>query len=142
MFKNNSPKLKDELLSYYEVLISKLLGRIGEIAAEQDECAKSKLVASIALDFADSNIKDNDIIPDLALQYIFHKKLGTPDDFDAGRYSASEDGFNFYVYCYDLCRLLDFDVDGASAVDKMAGEELEKIYEKLGWTPALRRIKK
>lgn len=29
MFKNNSPKLKDELLSYYEVLTSKLLGRMG-----------------------------------------------------------------------------------------------------------------
>lgn len=141
MFKNNALKSKDELLDYYEILISKLLKRMGEIAADYDEDAKSKLIADIALDFANSNIKDNDMIPSFALQYILCKKFGVPDDFEAGRYSAHEDGFNFYMYCYDLGKSLDFEVSDAGGVDEKAGEKLREVYSKYGWTPALRRIK-
>lgn len=141
MLKNNALKAKDELLNYYEILISKLLKRMGKIAADYDEDAKSKLIADIALDFANSNIKDDDMTPSFALQYILCKKFGVLDDFDAGRYSAREDGFNFHMYCYDLGQLLDFEVSDAGGVDEKAGEKLQEIYSKYGWTPALRRIK-
>ena len=139
----NELREKDKLLDYYEVLISRLLKKMGELSVDSSENAKVELISDIALDFANSNASDNDSIPDLALQYIRCKRLGISDEYDAGRYSAAEDGFNTWIFCHDLCQLLNFEVNDENIIDEKAGIKLEKIYEeKLGWTPALRRIEK
>ena len=57
MLKNNALKAKDELLDYYEILISKLLKRMGKIAADYDEDAKSKY-----LEFLKSGTFDYSVI--------------------------------------------------------------------------------
>lgn len=90
------------------------------------------LLPSLALDFANSNTKDDDVIPDFALQHILYKKMGIPDDYDASRYSAHEDGFSFNMYCYDICQLLGFEANDVDGVDEKAGEKLGEIYGKYG----------
>ena len=143
MTKNDKLKAKDELLNYYERLISRLLQRIGVITPKYDDDTKSKLVATIALDFANANNQDIDFIPGFALQYVRCKRLEEPDDFDADRYSAHEDGFNFLTYCCDLSQVIGYtDGNGTTQIDRKAYDILSKLYkENGGWTPDHRKIK-
>lgn len=133
---------KDELLDYYENLLSLLLQRIKTITNTYDDDKKGELVASIALDFANANKDDIENAPDVALQFIRCKKSGIPNDYDAGRYSADEAGFNFVTYCYDLSEVIGYTEANAahSPIAEKANLLLSKQYDEKGWTPVLWRI--
>lgn len=131
---------KDTLLDYYERLVSFLLQRLGRETVNYNDTAKAKLIAAIALDFANSNNSSADWLPDYALQAVLDKQLGTSEDFDAGKYSASEDGFNFYTYSGDLIKAVGYTDDDAGQLCNEAGGYLSKAYDDSGWTPSLHKI--